>query len=61
MTEKLTDDQAVALEEAVISTSCEIAALVNILERKGLITRNELTEEVNRIRESMRGMIVTYK
>lgn len=61
MTEKLTDDQAVALEEAVISTSCEIAALVNILERKGLITRNELTEEVKRIRESMRGMIVTYK
>jgi hypothetical protein len=61
MSEKLTDDQAVALEEAVISTSCEIAALVNILERKGLITRNELTEEVNRIRESMRGMIVTYK
>jgi len=61
MSEKLTDDQAVALEEAVISTSCEIAALLNILERKGLITRNELTEEVNRIRESMRGMIVTYK
>ncbi|MBT0653510.1 hypothetical protein [Geomobilimonas luticola] len=61
MSEKLTDDQAVALEEAVISTSCEIAALVNILERKGLITRNELTEEVQRIRESMRGMIVTYK
>lgn len=61
MSEKLTEDQAVALEEAVISTSCEIAALVNILERKGLITRNELTEEVNRIRESMRGMIVTYK
>lgn len=61
MTEKLTDDQAVALEEAVISTSCELAALVNILERKGLITRNELTEEVQRLRESMRGMIVTYK
>ena len=61
MSDMLTDNETVALEESVITNTYEIAALVNILERKGLITRNELTEEVQRIRESMRGMIVTYK
>ncbi|GFE58080.1 hypothetical protein [Geobacter sp. AOG1] len=61
MPETLTDHQTVALEEAVINNTYEIAALFNILERKGLITRKDLTEEVKRIKESMSEMIVTYK
>lgn len=61
MPETLTDNQTVALEEAVINNTYEIAAIFNLLERKGLITRSELTDEVNRIKESMREMITTYK
>jgi hypothetical protein len=61
MTDPLNKEQNVNLEEVVISNAYEIAALINILERKGLITRKELMEEVNVIKESLHGMVVTHK
>jgi hypothetical protein len=50
MAEKLGDRETVTLEELVISNSFEIAAMFNILVRKGLITRSELEEELKRLR-----------
>ena len=50
MAEKLEEHETVTLEELAISNSFEIAAMFNIMERKGLITRNELQEELKRLR-----------
>jgi hypothetical protein len=50
MADKLDDQETVTLEELAISNSFEIAAMFNILERRGLITRNELMEEIKRLR-----------
>ena len=50
MAEKLGEQETVTLEELAISNSFEIAAMFNIMERKGLITRNELQEELKRLR-----------
>ena len=50
MAEKLGEEETVTLEELAISNSFEIAAMFNIMERKGLITRNELQEELKRLR-----------
>jgi hypothetical protein len=50
MAKKLGDQETVTLEEIVISSSFEIAAMFNIMERKGLITRKELEEELKRLR-----------
>ena len=61
MIDSLNKEQNVNLEEVVISNAYEIAALINILERKGLITRKELQEEVTVIKESLHGMVVTHK
>ena len=37
------------LEELTISTRCEAEAVINILERKGLLTRDEGMEEIKKI------------
>lgn len=42
----------VSVEEAVISQSYEIAALVSLLEKKGLLTRVEIIEEVKELKDS---------
>jgi hypothetical protein len=61
MIDSLNKEQNVNLEEVVISNAYDIAALINIMERKGLITRKELMEEVTVIKESLHGMVVTHK
>ena len=50
MAEKLDPQEAVSLEEVVISNSFEITAMFNIMERKGLITRGEFLEELKRLK-----------
>ncbi len=50
MAEKIEENETVTLEGLAISNSFEITAMFNILERKGLITRNELEEELSRLR-----------
>lgn len=42
MAERLNPEETVTLEELAISNSFEIAAIFNILKRKGLITISEL-------------------
>lgn len=50
MAERLDQNQTVTLEELAISNSFEIAALVNLLERKGVLTMQELLEEITSLR-----------
>lgn len=50
MAEKLGNEQTVSVEELALSNSFEIAALVAVLERKGLITRQEIIDEIIKMR-----------
>ncbi len=42
--------QAVPLEEVVLAQSFELEALLNVLDRKGLIVKAEVLEEIKRLR-----------
>ena len=52
MAKQLEKEKALTLEELAISNSYEIAALVAVLERKGLLTREEVIEEIKQMRKS---------
>lgn len=52
MAKQLEKEDTLTLEELAISNSYEIAALVAVLERKGLLTREEVIEEIKRMRKS---------
>ncbi len=41
---------AVPLEEVVLAQAYELEALMNVLERKGLITKGAVLEEIKRLR-----------
>ncbi len=57
MAEKLNKEETATLEEVVVSQSYEIAALVSLLEKKGLLTREEVIEEIKKLRRiSIAGM-----
>ena len=46
MAEVLDPKDLVTLQELAVSNAFEIAALVSVLERKGVITRAEVVEEI---------------
>lgn len=50
MSKKLDPKETVSLEEVVISNVFTQEALINILERKGLINKAELMEEIKKLR-----------
>ena len=52
MAKQLEKEETLTLEELTISNSYEIAAHVAVLERKGLLTREEVIEEIKRMRKS---------
>ncbi len=51
MTKKLDQKETVTFEELLISNTIQQEAMVNILERKGLMSKKELLEEIKRIRK----------
>jgi hypothetical protein len=51
LAEKLDPKEAVSFEELLRSNVVEQEALVNLLERKGVITKAELLEEIKRLRD----------
>jgi len=53
MAKKLDPKQTVDLREVVISEIIQSEALVNLLERKGIITKEELLEEIKKVQASM--------
>jgi hypothetical protein len=52
MARKDETSQAVRLEELAVSNAFEIAALIAVLERKGLLTREEVLAESAQQRKS---------
>ena len=49
MAEKLDPKQTVDLKELVLSEVYQNAALINLLDRKGIISKQELLEEIARL------------
>jgi hypothetical protein len=49
MAEKLDSAQTIDLRQVVLSDVVQGEALINLLERKGILTRQELLEEVKRV------------
>jgi hypothetical protein len=52
MSEKLDKKEVVTLRDALLSEIIQFEALVNLLDRKGLISRKELLEEMKVVHES---------
>ncbi len=50
MAKQMGGKQAVPLEEVVLAQAFEFEALLNVLERKGLITKGAVLEEIKRLR-----------
>jgi hypothetical protein len=48
-------DQAVTLEELAVSNAFEIAALIAVLERKGVLTREGVLDEIARQKKGRCG------
>ena len=50
MAEKLNPKEVVTFEELLMSNMYEQEAIINILIRKGIITREEVLEEIKRLK-----------
>ena len=53
MAEKLDPNELVSFKELLMSEVIQSEALFNLLERKGIITKQELLEEIKRVQASM--------
>ncbi len=53
MAEKLDSKQLVEFKELLMSEVIQSEALINILDRKGLISKKELLEEMRRVQAAM--------
>ena len=51
------DKKVVTFEELAVSNTLEIQAVIRILERSGLITADEVLEEVSKLKEEMEKKI----
>lgn len=49
MAEKLESKETVTFEEILLSNTIEQEALINLLEKKGIITKKELLDEIKRL------------
>ena len=52
MTEQADTSQPKTMEELVVSHSYEMLALITVLEKKGILTRNEIIEVINQLKGS---------
>ena len=53
MTEKLDNKEIVDFKELLMSEVIQSEALINLLDKKGLISKQELLEEMKRVQASM--------
>jgi len=51
MANKLDPKEIVSFEEALMSNVMEQEALINLLEKKGIIKKDELLEEIKKLRD----------
>jgi transketolase N-terminal domain/subunit len=52
MAEQLPQEQTISIEELVLSHSYEMLALITVLEKKGILTREEIIEVIKELRDS---------
>jgi hypothetical protein len=55
MAEKIDNKELVSFGELLVSNTIEQEALVNLLEKKGIISKEELLEEMKRLRTSSKA------
>ncbi len=53
MTTKLDENQTVDLKELLMSEVIQSEAMINLLDRKGIISKKELLEEMKRVQASL--------
>lgn len=53
MAEKLDSNQLVAFKELLMSEVIQSEALINLLDRKGIVSKQELLEEMKRVQSKM--------
>ncbi len=53
MTEKLDPKQLVEFKELLLSEVIQSDALINLLDRKGIVSKQELLEEMKRVQSTM--------
>jgi hypothetical protein len=53
MAKKLDPEEMVDLKELVLSEVIQMEALINVLESKGILTREEVLEEIKRLPAKM--------
>ena len=53
MAEKLDKKQTVDIKELLMSEVIQSEALINLLDRKGIISKRELLEEMKRVQTSL--------
>ena len=51
MTEQNKNKETVSLEELAISNMYEIEAVIRVLEKKGLLTQDEVIKEIKKLKE----------
>ncbi len=51
MAKEISGKQSVPLEEVVLAQAFEFEALLNVLERRSVLTRGEILEEIKRLKE----------
>ena len=54
MADKLNQKQTVDLKELLMSEVIQFEALINLLDKKGLISKQELLEEMKRVQASLK-------
>ena len=55
MAKPLEPKELVTFQELAVSNAYEVAALVAILERKGLLTQQEVLQEIDRMQKARTG------
>jgi transketolase N-terminal domain/subunit len=54
MAEKLSLEKTVSIDELVVSHAYEMLALITVLEKKGILTREEIITVIKELRDSKR-------
>jgi len=50
MTEGMRDEVKITVDELVVNHAYEMIALVTVLEKKGILTRQEIIDEIQKMR-----------
>jgi hypothetical protein len=51
MAEKLDSSQTVTIEELALSNAFQLEALINVLEKKGVLNKEEILDELKQVKK----------